>query len=286
MNAMNALTDPACLRALLREEGFTFSKSMGQNFLIDASVPRRIAEESGAGEGCLMLEIGPGVGCLTRELCALAERVVSIELDERLRPVHRKTLGDCENLRLVYGDFLKTDFDSLFTAEERGLTPRVAANLPYNITSPALTKLLKAGRFESITVMVQLEVARRIAALPGTADYGAFTLLCQYYAAPRLLFRVPASSFEPRPKVESAVVRLERRERPPVEAEEELLFRVIRAAFNQRRKTLLNALSAGFPEVSKASLREILLSAGLDERVRGEALSLAAFAAITRLLPA
>lgn len=268
------------VRALLGAHGFTFSKAMGQNFLIDGSVPRRIAEESGANENSLVLEIGPGVGCLTAELAMRAGRVLAVELDTRLRPVHDITLSAYPNVEIIYGDVMKLDLGELVAARSGGLTPSVCANLPYNITSPVLTKLLTSGLFDSVTVMVQLEVARRIAAAPGTADYGAFSLLCRYYTEPELLFRVPASSFEPRPKVESAVVRMAARPLPPVSTDREMLFRVIRAAFNQRRKTLSNALTSGFPELEKGLIREAISAAGLDERIRGEALSMEEFASV------
>lgn len=274
------LTNPATLRDILSRRGFTFSKALGQNFLIDGSVPERIAAQCGADEESFVLEIGPGVGCLTRELCARAGRVLAVELDERLRPVHGETLADCANLTLLYGDVMKLDLKELVEHNAGGLRPLVAANLPYNITTPVLTRLLTARLFSAVTVMVQREVAERMAAAPGSGDYGAFTLLCQYYAVPELLFRVPASAFQPMPKVESAVVRLTCREKPPVATPEAHFFRVVRAAFNQRRKTLVNALSSGFPERSKEELRQAVLAAGLEERVRGEALSLSEFDAV------
>ncbi len=275
------LTNINDIRAVLSANGFTFSKSMGQNFLTAAWVPERIADECGAGAGVCALEIGPGIGCLTEKLCERAERVIAVELDKRLIPVLAQTLAGRDNLTVINADVMALDLNSLDFA---GLRPIVAANLPYNITSPVITKLLGSGLFSSVTVMVQREVADRICAEPKTADYGAFTLFCRYYAECRKLFNVPSSCFEPRPKVESAVVRMDMHEKPPVSIDEKALFRVIRAAFNQRRKTLANALSSGLSELDKEKIKAAIEKAGLSPTARGEELSLEKFAALTQSL--
>ena len=281
------LTDYADIRRLLDRHGFRFSKSMGQNFLIDASIPRRIAEASGADETCGVVEIGPGIGCLTEQLATRAGKVVSVELDRSLAPVLQETLEGLENVELVFGDVMKQDLRALAEEKLPGLTKLVCANLPYNITSPVLTAVVKAGCFERVCVMVQKEVAERICAGPGSKDYGAFGLFMQWYYEPELLFTVPPHCFVPQPKVTSAVVLLCRRETPICEvADEELFFRVIRAAFNQRRKTLPNALTAAFPDLSKEETETILQKCGLDPKIRGEMLTLSEFAEISNEISA
>ena len=185
------------IKALLARHGFRFSKSMGQNFLIESWVPRDIAEASGARPGTGVLEVGPGIGPLTRELARRADRVVSVELDRSLLPILAETLAGCPNAQVCPGDILKTDIPGLVRERFAGLTPLACANLPYNITTPAITALIEAGCFASITVMIQREVARRICAAPGTADYGAFSVFCQYYTRPELLFDVPPECFLP-----------------------------------------------------------------------------------------
>ena len=279
---MSALTDPSEIRRLLDTYGFRFSKSLGQNFLIDASVPERIADSVGADRECSVLEIGPGIGCLTAELSARAGQVLSVELDRRLQPLLRETLSSAENTDVLFADIMKLDLRQL--ASERMTKPikLVCANLPYNITSPVLTSLIEADCFERICVMIQKEVAERICAGPGTKDYGAFGLFVQWYYAPELLFTVPPHCFMPQPKVTSAVIRLTRRTAPPAEVrDEKLLFHVIRAAFNQRRKTLTNALSAAEPQLSKADCERILKLCDLDTNIRGEKLNLVDFARIS-----
>ena len=276
------LTDYNEIRALLARHKFRFSKSMGQNFLTAAWVPEDIAASAGLDEHTGVLEVGPGVGCLTKELSERAGKVVSVELDKALKPVLAETLADCENVEIVFGDVLKQDLPALVEERMPGMRHVVCANLPYNVTSPLLTAFLEAKCFETVTVMIQREVARRICAGPGSADYGAFGIFVQWHAAPELLFDVPPSCFVPQPKVTSSVIRLTRREKPPVPVRDEaLLFRVVRAAFNQRRKTLVNALSSQLPELEKGHVEEILVSLGFDPRVRGEVLDIAGFAAIS-----
>ena len=273
------------IKALLSRHGFRFSKSMGQNFLIEPWVPREIAKASGAGSGVGVLEIGPGIGPLTRELSLRADKVVSIELDRSLLPILAETLADRDNVEIVPGDVMKLDLPTLAAEKFPGLRPMVCANLPYNITTPVITAFLEAGCFSAVTVMIQREVARRICAAPGTADYGAFSVLCQYYASTELLFDVGPECFIPAPKVTSSVVRLTARPAPEEVDDPQHFFRVVRAAFALRRKTLVNSLSAalGSP-LSKEALSEAIAACGLPESVRGERLSISDFAALSRAL--
>ncbi|MBP3538952.1 MAG: 16S rRNA (adenine(1518)-N(6)/adenine(1519)-N(6))-dimethyltransferase RsmA [Oscillospiraceae bacterium] len=274
------LTNIYDIRALLDRHGFRFSKALGQNFLIADWVPRDIADSAMLGADVGVLEIGPGIGCLTNELSHRVGKVVSVELDKSLKPILAETLADLDNVTVVYGDILKQDVTALVSEHFSGLRPAVCANLPYNVTSPVLTKLIESGCFESITVMIQREVARRICAAPNTADYGAFGIFVQWHMHTQPLFDVPPYCFIPQPKVTSSVIRLTRREAPPANVrDEQLLFKIIRAAFNQRRKTLVNALS-GPLGLEKAALEALITSCGLDARVRGEALDVTSFAAI------
>lgn len=275
------LCDIHQVETLLSRHGFRFSKSKGQNFLTAAWVPEQIAEGCGADESCGVVEIGPGFGCLTEQLSLRAGRVLAYELDETLRPVLAETLAGRENIELIFDDVLRRDIAADIRERLPGLRPLLCANLPYNITTPVLTRLLEARCFESLTVMVQKEVAERIAAAPDTPQYGAFSLLAQWYAEPELLFTVGAECFVPRPRVTSAVVQLTARPAPPVQTDEKSFFRVVRAAFNMRRKTLVNALDG---LCGRETARAALAACGLDERVRGEALSMAEFAALTNAI--
>lgn len=279
------LTDYRDITALLQRHGFHFSKSLGQNFLTAAWVPQQIAAESGIEKNDGALEIGPGVGCLTAELAKTAGRVTAIELDARLQDVLAETLADFDNVSVVFADALKADLPAI-CAETLGERPwKVCANLPYNVTTPLITAFLEAGCFESVTVMIQKEVAQRLCAVPGTGEYGAFSVLVQWYAEPRLLFDVPPYCFVPQPKVTSAVVRMDRRAAPPAQADDErFFFRTVRAAFAQRRKTLSNALRSGFSELDRADIEAAMEEAGLPPAVRGETLSIAQFAALSNTL--
>ena len=279
---MNRLTDIDYIRELLGRQGFRFSKSKGQNFLVADWVPRSIAESAGLDEKTGVLEIGPGVGCLTAELSKLAGRVVTVELDKALRPVLEETLGALANVEVVFADALKTDLSALAAEKLGGLRPVVCANLPYNITSPILTAIIEAGCFESVTVMIQKEVARRICAKPGTAEYGAFGVFVNWHMRAELLFDVPPSCFIPQPKVTSSVIRLTSYEHPRVSVKDEaLMFRLIRASFNQRRKTLTNGICGAFPALSKEQARQALINAGFDAQIRGESLDIVGFAKIS-----
>lgn len=272
------------IEALLARHGFRFSKSMGQNFLIEDWVPRDTAEACGADESIGVLEVGPGIGPLTRELAKRAGKVVSVELDPRLYPVLAETMAGFDNFTLVEGDIMKQDLSALVAEHFDGLRPVLCANLPYNITTPLLTNCVKAGCFTSITVLIQKEVAQRICARPGSAEYGAFSLLMQYYTVPELLFTVPNTCFVPMPKVTSAVIRCITREKPPVSVRSEaMLWRTVKAGFALRRKTLVNSLQTGF-SLSKPDLARILNDCGLAADIRGERLDLQEYARLSDAL--
>ena len=272
------------IQALLQRHGFHFSKAMGQNFLIQGWVPRDIAAASGADQHTGVLEIGPGIGPLTRELAQRAGKVVSVELDRRLYPVLEETMADFPNFTLIRGDVMQQELPALVREHFGGLRPILCANLPYNITTPLLTRVVESRCFQSLTVLIQKEVAQRICAAPGTADYGAFTLLMQYYTAPELQFEVPNTCFLPAPKVTSAVIHCPVRQQPPVEVgSEAMLWRTVRAGFALRRKTLVNSLQTGF-SLPKDRLAAIVSACGLPENVRGERLSLADYAALADAL--
>ena len=273
--------DIQVMKPLLAEHGFHFSKAKGQNFLIAPWVPERIAEDSGVNETVGVLEIGPGIGPLTQQLCLRAGKVCAVEVDTRLEPILDMTVGAFSNLEILWGDVLKQDIPKLVQEKFAGLRPMACANLPYYITSPILSALLEAECFEAVTVMVQKEVAQRIAAKPGTADYSAFTVFCQFYAEPELLFDVPAHCFMPQPKVTSAVITLRTRKELPWQIEDkDIFFRTVRASFAMRRKKLQNGLAAGFPELGKQGAGEVIAACGLSENVRGETLDIPGFVAI------
>ncbi len=273
------------VKSLLSRHGFRFSKSMGQNFLVADWVPREIAAVCGASDAHGVLEVGPGIGPLTRELCERAAQVVSIELDQSLYPVLSETLADCPNFTLVPGDVLQLDLPALLDQQLPGLPVLACANLPYNITTPALRALVEADRFESITVMIQKEVALRVAARPGTSDYGAFSVYMQYYTQPELLFDVPPDCFLPAPKVTSAVVRCKALTAPPVafSCGEPFFFRTVRAAFALRRKTLRNSMASAFA-LDRDRAAAVLETVGLPPTVRGEELGLPELAALADCL--
>ena len=273
--------DIQVMKPLLASQGFHFSKAKGQNFLIAPWVPESIAVESGVSKDVGVLEIGPGIGPLTQQLSLRAGRVCAVEVDERLKPILDITLEECPNVEILWGDVLKQDIPALVAEKLPGLRPMACANLPYYITSPILTALLEAECFEAVTVMVQKEVAQRIAAQPGSADYSAFTVFCQYYAQPELLFDVPAHCFLPQPKVTSAVVTLRtRKERPWDILDVDTFFRVVRSSFAMRRKKLSNGLASGFPELGKSGAEDVIAACGFSENVRGETLGIPEFAGI------
>ncbi len=278
------LTDADALRALLSRHGFSFSRALGQNFLTAAWVPERIAESAMLDRDTLAFEIGPGVGCLTEQLARRAGKVLSVEKDEALRGVLAETLAGKENVELLFADALRLDIADLVN-EKRGALPRAVAcaNLPYNVTSDAVTALLEAECFERVTVMVQREAAQRFCALPGERDYNAASVLVRWYAEPEMLFDVPPDCFTPRPKVTSSVLSLTPRKTRAAGEYGALFPKCVRAAFALRRKTLCNALCAGFG-LKREDAEEAVLAAGLDARVRGEALGIAEFARLTEAL--
>ena len=273
------LCDYDSIRELLGRHGFHFSKSMGQNFLIDPEIPHRIATASQADKTCGVLEIGPGIGPLTAELAQRAGKVVSVELDKSLLPVLAETMAPYDNVEIVSGDAMKLDLGALAAEKFAGLTPIVCANLPYNITTPILEKFIQTPCFETITVLIQKEVAQRLAAPQGSSDGGSFSLFLQYYMETEYLFDVPREKFLPAPKVTSAVLRCVRREKPAVEvADEAFFFKVMRGAFLLRRKTLANSLAAALPGYPKEELQKAITDCGLPADVRGERLTLQQFA--------
>lgn len=277
------LCDIREVKALLGRHGFRFSKTMGQNFLTADWVPQRIAEACGADSASGVLEVGPGVGCLTRELCRTAGKVVSVELDQALLPVLAETMAGAENFELVSGDVLKLDIPALADQYFSGLTPLVCANLPYNITTPVLRALVETERFAALTVMVQKEVALRIAAKAGTGDYGAFSVYMQYHTEPEVLFDVPPDCFLPRPKVTSAVVRCRTRTAPPVAPAcgKDFFFQTVRASFALRRKTLRNSLASAFgSRLDREQIAAIIDGCGFSPSVRGEELGMEEFAVL------
>lgn len=281
------LCDLREIQALLKRHGFRFSKSMGQNFLIRPQIPQDIADAAGAGPDFAVLEIGPGIGPLTVQLARRAGKVVAVELDQSLLPILAETLSEFSNVEIVPGDVMKLDLNALVSDKFDGFTPLVCANLPYNITTPVMTRLLESGRFRAITVMIQREVARRVCAQPGTADYGAFSVFCQYHAQCQYRFEVPPECFYPAPKVTSAVVTLTPRPKPECVEDEAAFFQVVKAAFAQRRKTLLNCLGSVYGErYSKDELRRIILDCGLPEDIRGERLGIPEFADLAKKLAA
>lgn len=278
---MERLTDRGFIRELLERHGFTFSKSLGQNFLINPSVCPRMAEAAVQGDNVGVLEIGPGIGVLTNELLKRASKVVAVELDKRLLPVLDETLSEYDNLKVVNADVMKLDLHRLIEDEFGSMEVAVCANLPYYITSPIIMKLLEDRLpVSSITVMVQKEAAVRLCAEPGSRDSSAITAAVRYYCDPELLFHVSAGSFMPAPKVDSAVIRLGLREPSVHPRDEALLFRVIRGAFAQRRKTVLNSLSSSL-SLDKGELSDILCKAGVDPSARAERLTLQNFSDIS-----
>ena len=281
---MKRLSDIGTIKDILSRHGFTFSKALGQNFLINPSVCPRMASCSGAGKGVGVIEVGPGIGVLTNELCQLADKVVAVELDKRLLPVLDETLAEYDNIKIVNADVLELDLNQLIKDEFEGLEVVVCANLPYYITSPVIMKLLEDRLpISAITVMVQKEAAQRICAEVGSRMSGAVTVSVNYYAKPQMLFGVSAGSFMPAPKVDSEVIRLDILKEPPVQADEGLFFAVVRAAFSQRRKVISNSLSAGLGK-SKEEILAVLEAANVPPTARAEKHSLEDFAAIANAI--
>ena len=278
---MNDLSNPVKIRGLMSRHGFKLSKSLGQNFITDPGICPQIAELGGACKNVCALEIGPGIGVLTAELAKRCDKVAAIELDKRLLPVLGETLAEYDNAEIIRGDVLKTDLAALIQEKFPGRRVIVCANLPYYITSPVIMRLLESRLpVESVTVMVQKEAALRICAPIPSRQMGAVTVAVRWYSEPELLFEVPASSFMPPPDVTSAVIRLDVRSEPPVTVTDEaMFFKVVKAAFSQRRKTLLNCLAAGF-SLDKSKVSELLSKAGVPANARAEQLTLEEFAAV------
>jgi len=279
----NYLTTRAGVREVVAKYGLAAKKKLGQHFLVDGHVLQKILNAAAIGPSDVILEIGPGIGGLTQGLLNCAGHVVAVELDKQLIPILKSQFAG-ENLTIVQGDILRINLPEIFTAYE-SMNIKAVANLPYYITTPVIMYLLESGLpFKSITVMIQKEVAQRMAAKPGTKDYGSLTLAVQYYADVTIAANVPVNCFMPRPAVDSTVVHLNVLEKPRVDANKDAMFKIIHAAFNHRRKTLVNTLdSAGFGN-GKEDLANILQSCALDPKVRGEALSIFQFAKLTQVL--
>lgn len=280
------LCNLSVIKELMSEAGITFRKDYGQNFLINRFIPEEIAERCTDDEHSMILEIGPGIGCLTQELAERYDKVVAVEIDRGLIPVLSKTLADFDNVTVINEDIMKIDIADLVLEHSGGRPVSVCANLPYYITTPILMHLLESGvKFSSITVMVQNEVATRLVAPAGNSEYGAITAVLNYYGKVSRLFKVSAGSFIPAPKVDSAVIKIDLYKNAPFEIKDEKLFRnLIKAAFEMRRKTLMNALSAKLPHLEKSKIAEALVAIGHNENVRGERLSTEDFANLSNLL--
>lgn len=272
---------------IINKYGFSFQKRFGQNFLIDEHVLDKIVDAALIGKGDGVIEIGPGIGTMTQRLCEAASKVVAIEIDKELIPILSETMSGYDNVKIINADVMKTDLDKLIREEFSGMSVKVVANLPYYITTPIVMSLLENHLpVESITIMVQREVAQRMQAGPGTKDYGALSLAVQYYADTYIAANVPPNCFMPRPKIGSGVIRLTVRKEAKVEvADEKLMFSLIRAAFNQRRKTLVNAVT-NFPglDYTKEDIEKALAELDISEKIRGEALSLQQFAELSNIL--
>ena len=274
------------IKNLMGDAGITFRKDFGQNFLINRIIPEDIAENCTDFQDCMILEIGPGIGCLTQELAMRYSRVVAVEIDKGLIPILSKTLSGFDNVTVINDDIMKVDINRLIEEYSDGKPVCVCANLPYYITTPILMRLLECGaHFRSITIMVQNEVASRLIASPGSSDYGAITAVLGYYGVAKKLFKVSAGCFMPAPKVDSAVVRIDLYQNSKFDIKDEKLFRnLIKAAFEMRRKTLINAISAKMSQFTKEEIISAITAIGHDERVRGERLSTEDFANLSNQL--
>ena len=277
------ISTPSRTKEIIEANSFAFKKNFGQNFLIDSNILDNIASCAGVTKDDCVLEIGPGIGSLTQVLAENARQVVAVEIDNTLIPILKQTLADYDNVTILNQDILKTDIDAIIQEKNDGRNIKVVANLPYYITTPIIMDLLENERHvDSITVMVQKEVAERIVAKPGGKDYGALTLAVSYYADAEIIATVPAASFVPAPKVDSAVVKMTLLKNPPIDAPEKDYFRLVKASFAQRRKTMINALSNAGCYGNKDEIRSILESMGYDANLRGETLSMEEFSEIAK----
>lgn len=277
---------PSKTKEIISKYKFRFSKNLGQNFLIDGNIITKICQGAEITKADGVIEIGPGIGTLTQQLSKYAKKVVAVELDTKLLPILEETLEGLDNVKVINNDILRVDIEKLIEEEFEGLNVKVVANLPYYITTPIIMKLLE-GKYsiESISVMIQKEVAQRMIANPGKKDYGALSVAVQYYARAEIITEVPSTVFIPKPNVDSAVIKLDIYKKPPVEVmDEKLMFKVVKSAFGQRRKTILNALSGGYLELEKETIREVLEKAEIDNKKRGEVLSMEDFARISDVI--
>ncbi len=281
----NRLYSAKYLKELVDLHGFNFSKSLGQNFLIDGNIVRRIVEEAGIGKDDYVLEVGPGIGTLTEELSLKAKKVVAVEIDKNLLPILDVTLRDYDNIEIVHGDILKKDIRALIDEKMAGGPVKVVANLPYYVTTPIIARFLEEDlNVESLTIMVQKEVADRMVSREGSKVYGSLSVFVNFYSHPEILLKVPKTVFMPSPKIDSSVIKLNMKKDLP-EVDREKFFRVVKASFSKRRKTILNALSSFDFQLSKDEIREALEKAEVDPRSRAEELDLDTFVKITKTLP-
>jgi len=271
-------------REVLKEHGFKFSKSLGQNFLIDGNIVRGIVTGAGVTEDDCVLEIGPGIGTLTEELALRAKKVVSVELDKDLLPILDITLGKYDNIEIIHGDILKIDLDKLIEEKFDNKPVKIVANLPYYVTTPIIAKLIEGGhKIESITVMIQKEVANRIVAEKDTKDYGSLSVFVNYYSTPEIVLDVPRTVFIPEPNVDSSVIRLTLKD-DLIELDQDIFFKLVKSAFGKRRKTILNSMTSGYLELSKPDLKAILAELGLKENLRAENLTIEDYGNIANMI--
>lgn len=281
----NRLYSPKYIKEILSKYGFKFSKSLGQNFLIDGNIVRKIVEKAKITKEDCVLEIGPGMGTLTEELALSAKKVLAIELDKNLLPILDETLEDYENVEIVHGDVLKVDLEKLIEEKLDNKPVKVVANLPYYVTTPIITKLLESNlNIDSIIVMVQKEVAERMEAKPGGKDYGSLSVFVNFYSIPEIIINVPKTVFMPQPKIDSAVIKLNIKKDLP-DIDKDKFFKIVKAAFSKRRKTLLNALSSYGFSIDKEVIKETLEQLNIKPEIRAENLSIEDFIKISKSLP-